>query len=99
LLKLTKTAIKISNWSVGYITIIAKILFVGKANTKKSQVMSNLFLSGREARLRAPSGIDFPPQNQWAALRAAHEMVSEKPRNLVLVWLYNLTRTHFSKNS
>ena len=33
----------------------------------------------------APSGIDSEPKNQWAALRAAHEMVSEKPRNLVLV--------------
>jgi hypothetical protein len=71
---------------------------VGKANTKKSQVMSNLFLANREARLRAPSGMDSSGQNQWAALRAAHEMVSEKPKSMVLVWLYNHARTYFSKN-
>jgi replicative DNA helicase len=72
---------------------------VGKANTKKSQVVSNLFLSGREARLRAPSGMDSSGQNQWAALRAAHEMVSEKPKSMVLVYLYNSARTHFIRNS
>ena len=48
---------------------------------------SNLFLSGREARVCAPSGLDSPPQNQWAALRAAHEMVYEKPKSMVLVTL------------
>jgi hypothetical protein len=95
---LTKTAIKISNRPVGYTIIVAKILFVGKANTKKSQVMSNLFLANREVRLAAPSGLDSPPQNQWAALRAAHEMVSEKPKSMVLVYLYNSARTHFTKN-
>jgi site-specific DNA recombinase len=46
---------------------------------------SNLFLANREARLRAPSGMDSSGQNQWAALRAAHEMVSEKPKSMVLV--------------
>ena len=70
----------------------------GKANTKKSQVMSNLFLANREARLCAPSGIDSEPQNQWAALCAAHEMASKKPKSMVLVWLYNSARTYFSKN-
>ena len=46
---------------------------------------SNLFLSGREARLAAPSGSENEPKNQWAALRAAHEMASEKPKSMVLV--------------
>jgi len=47
--------------------------------------MSNLFLANREARLCAPSGIDSEPQNQWAALRAALEMASKKPKSMVLV--------------
>gem|GEM_PF-5173082 len=47
--------------------------------------MSNLFLSSREARVCAPSGKDSSAQNQWAALRAAHEMASEKPKSMVLV--------------
>ena len=46
---------------------------------------SNLFLSNREARLAAPSGKDSSGQNQWAALRAAHEIASEKPKSMVLV--------------
>src|SRR3990167_4009494 len=45
---------------------------------------SNLVLAGREARLRAPSGEDFPPQNQWAALRAAHRFVGQKTESLIL---------------
>ena len=46
---------------------------------------SNLVLANREARLRAPSGEDFPPQNQWAALCAAHELALKKPSSSVLV--------------
>ncbi len=45
---------------------------------------SNLVLANREARLRAPSGEDFPSQNQWAALRAAHRFVGQKPKSLIL---------------
>jgi hypothetical protein len=39
------------------------------------------------------------PQNQWAALCAAREMVSKKSESLVLVYLYNSARTYFIKNS
>ena len=46
---------------------------------------SNLVLANREARLRAPSGEDFPPQNQWAALCAAHDLALKKPKSFVLV--------------
>ena len=46
---------------------------------------SNLVLANREARLRAPSGEDFPPQNQWAALCAAHDLALKKPSSFVLV--------------
>jgi len=87
---LTKTAIKISNRPVGYISIIAKILF-GAKQIQKSQGISNLRLASRAVR--------GEPQNQWAALCAAHEMVSKKSESQVLVWLYNSARTHFIKNS
>ena len=45
---------------------------------------SNLVLANREARLTAPSGLDSPPENQWAALRAAHRFVGQKPESLIL---------------
>jgi len=101
---LSKTAIKKvlrlveHNFSIAQPKRKQKFFLFGKVNTKKSQVMSKLFLSDREARVCAPSGSENKPENQWAALRAAHEMVSEKPKSMVLVWLYNFTRTHFIKN-
>jgi len=98
LLKLTKTASKISNRSVEYIIIIAKILFVGQIKYKP-QGISNLVLANRSARLRAPSGLDFPPQNQWAALRAAHRFVGQKSESLIVEYIYDLARTYFIKNS
>ena len=61
--------------------------------------MSNLFLSGHEARLCAPSGGENEAENQWAALGAAHEMASKMPESQVLVYLYDSARTHFIKNS
>jgi site-specific DNA recombinase len=59
---------------------------------------SNLVLANREVRLRAPSGIEIPPQNQWAALCAAHDLALKKPKSFVLVYLYNHARTYFSRN-
>jgi len=84
--------------AIGYIVIIAKILFVGQIKYKP-QGISNLVLANREARLCAPSGEDFPPQNQWAALRAAHQFVGQKSESLILEYLYDCARTHFIKNS
>ncbi len=45
---------------------------------------SNLVLANREVRLCAPSGEDPPSQNQWAALRAAHQFVGQKSESLIL---------------
>jgi len=89
------------NW-INYAQALTKIardsnLFEKKVASKEV-FGSNLFLANREARLCAPSGIDSEPQNQWAALRAALEMASKKPKSMVLVWLYNSARTYFSKN-
>ncbi len=46
---------------------------------------SNLVLANREARLAAPSGKEFSPQNQWAAVSAAHDLALKKSRSQVLV--------------
>ncbi|OGZ47833.1 MAG: hypothetical protein A3C80_02600 [Candidatus Ryanbacteria bacterium RIFCSPHIGHO2_02_FULL_45_43] len=72
--ELSKTAIKKVLRLVEHAFSIAqpkgrqKFFLSGKANTKKSQVMSNLVLANREARVCAPSGMDSLGQNQWAAL-------------------------------
>jgi site-specific DNA recombinase len=46
---------------------------------------SNLVLANREARLRAPSGEDLSGENQWAALRAAHDLASKKSSSFIVV--------------
>ena len=76
------------NW-INYAQTLTKIasdsnLFEKKVASKEV-FGSKLFLSDRETRVCAPSGSENKPQNQWAALRAAHEMVSEKPKSMVLV--------------
>ena len=78
--------------------IIAKILFVGQGKYKP-QGISNLVLANREARVCAPSGEDFPPQNQWAALRVAHRFVGQKSESLILEYIYDCVQTHFMRNS
>ena len=76
LLKLNpKTAIKISNRIVERKFIIAKILFLAK-QIQKSQGISNLRLAARKARGN--------PQNQWAALCAAHEIAGQKSESQIL---------------
>jgi hypothetical protein len=82
---------------------LAKILFIGqskyyarpkgelKIESKKIARDTNLILAAREARAT--------PQNQWAALCAAHQMVGKKPLSQILVQLYRSARTYFIKNS
>src|SRR3990167_2803598 len=76
------------NW-LNYAQTLTKIASDGNLFEKKVAAKevfgSNLFLATREARLAAPGGSENKPQNQWTALRAAHEMASEKPRSMVLV--------------
>jgi len=97
-LELTETAIKKDNFGDWIHCHYSKNSFLGKANTKP-QGISNLVLANREAQLAAPSGLDFPPQNQWAALRAAHQFVGQKSESLILEYIYDCARTHFIKNS
>jgi len=89
------------NW-LNYAQTLEKIArdsnLLEKKVASKEVFGSNLFLANREARVCAPSGSENKPKNQWAALRAAHEMASEKPESMVLVYLYNSARTHFTKN-
>ena len=70
--------------------IIAKILFTGKANTKIARD-TNLFLASRAAR--------GEPQNEWAALGAAHEKVGKIPESQILEYIYDSARTYFIRNS
>jgi len=64
----------------------------------KSHQEANLVLQNREARDSAPSSLAMAGENHWAALRAAHQKVSEIGFSLTMVWLYNQARTYFSKN-
>ncbi len=93
--QITKLEQKQNDWVepmkkwINYAQTLTKIASDGNLFSKKVAAKevfgSNLFLSGREARICAPSGLDSPPQNQWAAQSAAHEMASEKPKSMVLV--------------
>jgi len=38
------------------------------------------------------------PQNQWAALGAAHEKVGEIPESQIVEYIYDFARTYFTKN-
>ena len=75
---------------MGDIYSIAKILFVGKANTKIAR-NTNLCLASRVVR--------GEPQNQWAAMAAAQEKVGKIPESQIVEHLYDFARTHFIKNS
>jgi len=45
---------------------------------------SNLFLSGREARLGGPSGEENEAKNQWAAHSATHEKARKIPESQII---------------
>ncbi len=70
--------------------IIAKILFIGKANTKIVRI-SNLCLASRAVR--------GEPQNEWAAIAAAHEKVGKSPESQIVEYIYDFARTYFIRNS
>ena len=63
--------------------IIAKILFIGQIKYKP-QGISNLVLAGGQAGFRDSESGAVAPQNQWAALRAAHQFVGQKSENQIL---------------
>jgi len=39
------------------------------------------------------------PQNEWAAIAAAHEKVGKIPETQIVEYIYDFARTHFIKNS
>ena len=59
---------------------------------------SNLVLAGGNARAEGAESGANAPQNQWAALCAAHDLALKKSKSFILVYLYNHARTYFSKN-
>jgi hypothetical protein len=55
-------------------------------------------LQNREARFGGPSGTVPPLQKQWAALRAAVQLVGRKQKSWIVEYIYNAARTHFMEN-
>ena len=72
------------------ITLYQKFFLQAK-QIQKSQRISNLCLASRALR--------GEPQNQWAALGAAHEKVGKIPESQIVEDIYDFVRTHFIKNS
>ena len=73
---------------INYSQTIGKIanessLFEKKAATKEIFGL-NLVLANREARQSAPSGTDFPLQEHWAAISAAHDFVGKKEKSFIV---------------
>jgi hypothetical protein len=64
----------------------------------KEIVGSNLILQNREARLFGTDGTVPPIQKQWAALRAAVQILEKKSVSFVVEYIYNEARTHFMEN-
>jgi hypothetical protein len=82
---------------------IAKILFVGQCKyyqktESQNPTRANLRLAGGQVRAEGAESGANAPQNQWAALCAAHDLALKKPSSFVMVYLYNHARTYFSKN-
>jgi hypothetical protein len=67
-------------------------LFIpAKKSSAKKIFGSNLSLSAKK--------IFGLPQNEWAALAAAHEKIGLSPDYLIVVQLYEAARTYFIKKS
>jgi len=74
-----------------------------KANTKsetefQNRTRANLVLAGGETRAEGAQDGANAPQNQWAAVAAAHQMALKKPLSFIVVYLYDQARTYFSRN-
>jgi len=65
--------------------------FYKQSKYKKSQGITNLCLASRALR--------GEPQNEWAALGAAHEKVGKIPESQIVEYIYDFARTYFIKNS
>jgi len=52
-------------------------------------------LAGGEARAEGAQDGANAPQNQWAAVAAAHQLALEKPSSFIVVYLYNKVRPYF----
>jgi len=82
------------NW-INYAQNIEKIArdsnLLEKKVAAKEIFGSNLRLASRAAR--------GEPQNEWAALGAAHEKVGKIPESQILEHFYDFARTYFIRNS
>jgi hypothetical protein len=90
------------NW-LHFYTTTYKNSFCIKANTmSKLLLMSNLRLGGKVLAVAAgdaeENGSSSVP-SAWAALRAAHADVGQKPMSSILVSLFYQARTYFQSRS
>jgi len=69
----------------------SKNSFYQQSKYKKSQGITNLCLASRAVR--------GEPENQWAAIAAAHEKVGKIPESQIMEHLYDSARTYFIRNS
>jgi len=73
-------------------------LYQSKHYESKLLLISHLLLGERKVRVAegdAPNSFGKMGENQWAALCAAHNSVSEKPLSSILVSLFYQARTYF----
>jgi len=77
--------------------LLAKCKYCQKTEFQ-NRTRANLVLAGGWVRAEGAESGANAPQNQWAALCAAHDLALKKPKSFVMVYLYNHARTYFSKN-
>ncbi len=87
----SETAIEKDDYSDCVHLHYTKNSFYRQRQIQKSQEISNLCLASRAVR--------GEPQNEWAALGAAHEKVGKIPESQIMECIYDFARTHFIKNS
>jgi len=69
-----------------------------KKGAAKEIFGSNLLLANRSIVYGGPNTIEKSGQIQWAAVKAAHEMIARNPESCVLEHIYNQARTFFQSN-
>jgi len=65
---------------------------------KQQRTTTNLILQNRKTQLFGTDGTVPPLQKQWAALRAAVQLVGRKSKSFIVEYIYNEARTHFMEN-
>ena len=87
------------NW-INYAQNIEKIArdsnLLEKKVAAKEIFGSNLLLSAKQTRLAESKTLANPGENAWAALRAAREMIGQRPSNLICEPMVGIEPTTYS---